>query len=727
MEQSHLLPDVRANANANGNGNVDVDVDGNPYFQMADLESGREEQEQEQQEQPRTASPSTGGKEQESEADFRSEVYYLDHFLTRCYTYYAEHGFAAIVTQSIAQLLTSLFSIGFFLFLALFIDWGALISCGRGASADVCQTIFSWPPELTHTIKFVLLSGALFTVYWLWTLYALIRSMIGARRIQRFYGQKLGIDDQQLQMLTWSQVVDRIVSKQQQGVLGVIHKPLSHLTIANRIMRSDNFMVALINDDVLNLKGGREWLFSSALCGNLQYSLFSLLFLGGEGQVNQHLLNTPFVLQRKFCTLGLINLVLTPFFLVYTLMMFFFKNTEEFYNGRTVLGPRRWNVYAQWRLRQLNELPHFVQRRLDIAGKQAQLFLDEYPNHVLSHLCRMGAFIAGAFVAVLLVFTITDSSLLVSIRVAGCSLLWYLAFFSSIVAVCRSCIASAPVPNKIPPTTSFDKQLPRTEMLYRRVCSYTHMNHDTVGVKPDDDDDNNEIKRQVRNVTPGHLGKDSSIRANANANANATTNVDGMTLSRYAEDAFKRHAALRQELGGLYPYKLLDLGVEVLGVILSPWMLLCYMPQRAPAIIDFLRANGLNTDEMGHVCAMAAFQPRQRQPQPPALSSEQEDNERHNKMRQSVVQFDVDQPTWRHVGAAAEPPTDASSLSLAEDDNGPTGTDEGQLNMLSSLADADADTRNHNERDDTDSVLLKSMADLVTDRPFGSRTASLYL
>ena len=65
-------------------------------------------------------------------------------------------------------------------------------------------------------------------------------------------------------------------------------------------------------------------------------------------------------LRRRWAVL---NLVLAPFVLVFLAMHFFLSNAEKFYHHPSSVGARQWSSLALWRLREFNELPHYVQHR----------------------------------------------------------------------------------------------------------------------------------------------------------------------------------------------------------------------------------------------------------------------------------------------------------------------------------------------------------------------------
>lgn len=57
------------------------------------------------------------------------------------------------------------------------------------------------------------------------------------------------------------------------------------------------------------------------------------------------------------------NLLLAPFLLVFLLIYFFMRNAEKFYHQPSSAGARRWSSLAAWRLREFNELPHYLNHR----------------------------------------------------------------------------------------------------------------------------------------------------------------------------------------------------------------------------------------------------------------------------------------------------------------------------------------------------------------------------
>jgi len=83
--------------------------------------------------------------------------------------------------------------------------------------------------------------------------------------------------------------------------------------------------------------------------------------------------------------MALVNLVLSPFLIAFLLIYFFLRHAEAFYHHPSSAGARRWSSLAKWRLREFNELPHYIthrcaaHRRCDTPGSGIMTRLDIEP------------------------------------------------------------------------------------------------------------------------------------------------------------------------------------------------------------------------------------------------------------------------------------------------------------------------------------------------------------
>ncbi len=63
------------------------------------------------------------------------------------------------------------------------------------------------------------------------------------------------------------------------------------------------------------------------------------------------------------------NLALAPFLIVFLAIHFFLRNAEQLYHHPSSVGARRWSPLARWRLREFNELPHYIDHRCGGASR----------------------------------------------------------------------------------------------------------------------------------------------------------------------------------------------------------------------------------------------------------------------------------------------------------------------------------------------------------------------
>lgn len=61
------------------------------------------------------------------------------------------------------------------------------------------------------------------------------------------------------------------------------------------------------------------------------------------------------------------------------------------------------------------------------------------------------------------------------------------------------------------------------------------------------------------------------------------------------------------QFGVLFQLKLMVFAQELLGVLLTPFILLFSLPQCAEALIDFFRENSIHVEDLGYVCSFAVF------------------------------------------------------------------------------------------------------------------------
>lgn len=150
-----------------------------------------------------------------------------------------------------------------------------------------------------------------------------------------------------MQTITWQEVVARVMAlRNQNSKTAITLTPLQRhfigsqskerldaSDIANRIMRRENYLIALFNKDILDLTIPLPFLrnrqyFSRTLEWTLMFSVLDMVF-DEKGQVNQKFLRADRrgeiseKLRSRFQFAGIMILVLSPFVSLYLVIYYF--------------------------------------------------------------------------------------------------------------------------------------------------------------------------------------------------------------------------------------------------------------------------------------------------------------------------------------------------------------------------------------------------------------------
>lgn len=150
--------------------------------------------------------------------------------------------------------------------------------------------------------------------------------------------------------------------------------------------------------------------------------------------------------------------------------------------------------------------------------------------------------------------------------------------------------------------------------------------------------------------------------------------------THYCPDAWRgqlHSQVVLAQFGVLFQLKLMVFAQELVGVLLTPFILLFSLPNCAEALIDFFRENSVHVEDLGYVCSFAVFDFKrdgnvgaapvaaahaQSQSQalaqaPPRPLSRNRRGARRTftdpKMEQSVLHFKYAHPDWQPVDPGA--------------------------------------------------------------------------
>lgn len=220
---------------------------------------------------------------------------------------------------------------------------------------------------------------SIFTLYWALNVYDVLVRLPDLLDIAAFCQTKLGVSERQIRTITWPEFVARVVRLQHTTRL-CIQRDLSEFDIVARIMRRDNYMIGMLNKGILPLHvplpGMRHhFMLTKTLEWSLDRCIFDHMFDHSTFRVRADFVDDPEALQRRFRREALLMVVLSPFVLCFLLIYFFMRNAEKFYNHPASIGARRWSLLARWRMREFNELDHYVSHRLNASQTASEKYM----------------------------------------------------------------------------------------------------------------------------------------------------------------------------------------------------------------------------------------------------------------------------------------------------------------------------------------------------------------
>lgn len=483
----------------------------------------------------------------------------LDLFLTEVYDYYMGNGFYCICLKNMLDFLTLMFLISFSSFMGNCIDYEKLTQKEGSSLKDIrIPMCFSKISSGQKFCWFVL--GAVSVLKCI----SFYQRMKVLRDVKDFYNQLLQVQDNELQTISWGAIVKRILILRDQNTNAIISKEsrnaadvksknrLNAHEIANRIMRRENYMIALINKGILNPGLTLQFPFgvstkflSKTLEWNLNLCIFDYIF-NSSGQIrvaalketNRFSLSKE--LRKRLVIAGILNIFLAPFLVFYYLLYSFLNSFYDIKTNPNLITAREYSPLAKWKMREYNELHHIFTKRLHLSTESAMMYVNQFPSEYKTMVMKFFAFVSGSLLTVLIILTIWDADIFLNFEVvAGKSVLFYVSAIGAVYTVCKSAI---PEENSV-----FDP-----ERLLKEVSDYTH-----------------------------YLPKEWETRI-------------------HSEET-------KREFCHLYNMKMILMLKEILSLVMLPYLLMFRLPDCSERIVDFFREMSVHVDGLGYVCQYALF------------------------------------------------------------------------------------------------------------------------
>lgn len=516
----------------------------------------------------------------------------MDDFLLDLYYYYRGKGFSSIVLGRVVDILIFIFILVFTSFLKWGVNYDLYFNHWKSKSSDTLTLRdLIVPGFFFHNVPFsskiLLLGFAGYIGLRLIQLYFDAKYKLS--ELRNFYKHLLGIqNDLELMTISWSTIVERLMLLKDYNSLTSTNQNapphyindlsskvrLNAHDIANRIMRKENYFIALINKDVLDLSVPVPLLFNSffsnksvltrTLEWNIKLCINNFIF-NESGQVNATILKEAsrnqlsLELSSRFKMAAIINLILCPFIVIYFVLLYFFRYFNEYKsNPSSILALRQYTPWAEWKLREFNELSHFFIKRLHLSVGPANTYISQFPGSVLAiNFMAFLNFVSGAIMAVLvimgLLFEDEEHSFWSFELIEGRSTLFFISIFGTIWAVTSTSLNTSTV-------------------------TRTAENSNTQGIS-------------------FFYDPEASLRYVSQFTHYLPSSWNGRLHT----------VEVKNEFCELYSLKIIIIMNELLSLVLTPFILWFKISSNSSAIIDFFREYTIHVDGLGHVCYFAMF------------------------------------------------------------------------------------------------------------------------
>ncbi|KAG7756782.1 hypothetical protein KL924_004787 [Ogataea haglerorum] len=487
-----------------------------------------------------------------------SNVSNLDTFLEDVYGYYTGNGYRCIILSRVSDLLIIVFVVWLSSFMGNCVDYNRLMNGSASRYSDVvvdrCYSKISFSQKFFFFVLFIILVLRVKSFY---------NHFKDLKEIKNFYNLLLGVSDEELQTISWSTIVKKIMVLRDQNTNALISgnqniggddlkskKRLSAHDIANRLMRKENYMIAIFNKNVLapalTVPLINHHFLTKTLEWNLKLCIFDFMF-NSDGQLKHAVLSEhkrlalATELRKRFRLAGILSIFLTPFLVIYFLLYFFLKFFYDIKTNPSLVGSREYSPYARWKLREFNELPHMFDKRLKMSRARATEYINQFPKEATNIVLNFVAFVTGSLVTILVVLTVLGHENFLNFELTeGRTVLFYISTLGAIFTICKGSVSEN--------DTVFDP-----EASLRYVAQFTHY-------------------------------------------------LPSSWNGRFHTEEVKN------EFCNLFNLRLILVLKEITSLIMLPYILYCRLPDVSEKVIDFFREFSVHVDGLGYVCTFAMFE-----------------------------------------------------------------------------------------------------------------------
>lgn len=335
--------------------------------------------------------------------------YEVDELLASVYALYTYGGLTNYVIIKLCIFLTEVLLYGVLFLLCFCVDWSAVLAV---------NSIIT----VSFNVLFRVPTGTLFIVYTVVASLVLIcRAIlaIGEYLFLRCINAELlshSIDLSQPSFRRWKTVAERLIALIGGSVSSEEESRDNDLEIRVRLLRRENYKVAILTDASLELPPYTkpvEWILDYAVWDYIFHPSSGMLKYPdmNEYNINQH--SNALKQRLKIC--GIIYCILSPFIFIYYLFYSILAYAQQLRISPTLVVDRTWSSEALLYYRNYNELPHEFLERMAQAADYTSTFMASKSNKLHEALVRFSLFAVTSFSMCLFIFSLLNGNVLTNV------------------------------------------------------------------------------------------------------------------------------------------------------------------------------------------------------------------------------------------------------------------------------------------------------------------------
>lgn len=355
----------------------------------------------------------------------------IDTFLSNVYTHYKMKGLTNIILLDSLKMISIITITTMYTLLMHCVNYEYF-------TTDASKTTVPLFHSLQNINSFTIIIWILMGIYLMYQLCVIIYNIHIHRNIKHIYNEYLKISQKELEYIEWQIIAHKLTQ-----LITIYDYPLDELDIVSRMMRRENYIISMVNIDAINLSIRGYNMFTYVNEYMIMLCVFSVNW-SQNGIINTGLLSEKWEkqLKRKSYILGIISLLLFPIICIAMLLYVIIRYGEQFYTDpSSIFGSRKWTIYSQWKLRELNELHHLFDKRLRQTNNKANEYIKQFPtNSTTVLLARFAMFLIGSLLIVIMIIALLVDNF--TFKICGIPVMLIITILITCIGCCRALLPS---------------------------------------------------------------------------------------------------------------------------------------------------------------------------------------------------------------------------------------------------------------------------------------------